>query len=99
MILESIPVIFYKSDLKLDIFLLRDYHRYFCNILHDISFYFALTALFYILWKRVSRIYRAFFIWRLLEILGYFLVASQKTNLFTLPILLIILIYEKRKQA
>ena len=97
LLLESIPVMFYNSDLKVDLFIFEDYSMYFSNFLHYLSYYIALAALFLILWQRISRIYLWFFIWRIIEIFGFFLFASQKTNLVTIPILLIFIIYENKK--
>lgn len=99
LLLESIPVMFYNSDLKVDFFIFEDYNMYLSNFLHYLSYYIALAALFFILWRRVSKMYLWFFIWRIIEIFGFFLFASQKTNLVTIPILLIFLIYENVKSS
>jgi hypothetical protein len=96
-IFEYLAVLFYQSDLKIDLYLFYDYERYLCNVMHDIGFYYILIVLFYILWVKVSYYYFAFFIWRIAEFIGYFLVASQKTNIITLPLLLLLLLWIKRK--
>ena len=95
--LEVIPILFYKSDLKV-YFKSVDYEMWLCNFLHYISYYYILIVLFYFLWRKSSVYYKPFFIWRCLELIGFFVFASQKTNLITIPILLILLIYEQKKQ-
>lgn len=96
-LIENLAVLLYNSNLKLDIYLFSDYDRYICNIIHDIAYYYVLIVLFFILYTRISYYYFAFFIWRIAEIVGYFLIASQKTNIITLPLLLLLILWIKRK--
>jgi hypothetical protein len=66
--------------------------------MYDFSHFFGFAALFYILWREVSKTYLAFFIWWLFNIFGYFAFYAQKINLVGLLILLIAVIWiEKRK--
>lgn len=97
-ILDSFQIVFYESDLKVDIYLLKDHSRYLCNIMYDLSHFFGFAALFYILWREVSNLFLPFFIWWILNIIGYFLVYAQMINLVNIPILLILILWiEKRK--
>ncbi len=98
-ILDTSHIIFYNSDLRYDIYLFYDYKggRYLCNIIYDLAVFFGFAALFYILWQRVSKIYLAFFIWWLFNIIGYFLFYAQMINLIGLPLLLFMVLWIKKK--
>jgi hypothetical protein len=94
-LLQSSHLVFDFSGMRADIFPFYDYPnggRLVSMLLYEISKYVALCVFSFMLWYRVRNpYYFAFFVWFLIEFIGYILVFGQGTNFVGYPALIILL--------
>jgi hypothetical protein len=102
-LLQSSHLVFDLSGMRADIFLFYDYPndgRLVSMLLYEISKYFALCTVSFLLWYRVRNpYYLVFFIWFMYDFVTYLLFFGQSTNLVGLPLLgvLLFIVWSKKK--
>lgn len=104
-LIYAIPLYFSRDSLntyKVDIYLLSDKLRYPENIAYDIAELLVINLLVYtvyslIQYKQYKRYALAFLTTSLLGIPAYFLIYSQGSTLFVLPLLILLIYVAHRK--
>jgi hypothetical protein len=104
LLLYIVHIPFDSIDFRIDIFLFYDYSqinkegRHIANIVYDISVHLIVWILFYKIWKhKKEKIVFNFLIWWSFNIVWYILRFGQDATLIGLPLLVILLVLNKKK--
>lgn len=100
LILSTIHVIFFNSDVKYDVYLYYEHDRFLSNIIRDCAIYLIFTILLGIICKYDKK-FIPLFVYSLIQIICYFIFYNQMEALIAIPIyiltqLIMKLKYEKR---
>ena len=85
-LIDSLHVIFFENNDKIDIYLFYEHKRYLTNILFDISNLFKFSILTYWLISMSKKIFRPLFILSLCTWISYFVFYNQFASLVLIPI-------------
>ena len=96
-LVDSLPVLLFENDSRIDVYLFYNHERYLTNILYDISNLFKFSILTYWLIKINRRVFTPLFITSLFIWISYFVFYNQKSSMLIIPIYIITMIIYNKK--
>ena len=88
-LIDSLHVIFFENNDRIDVYLFYDHERYLTNILYDISNLFKFSILTYWLISLNRNIFKPLFILSVALWFSYFIFYNQITSLILIPIYIV----------
>jgi hypothetical protein len=95
-LVDSLHILFFENNSKIDVYLFYSHKRYLTNILYDISNLLKFSILTYWLININRKIFTPLFITSLFIWVSYFTFYNQKSSMFIIPIYIAtVFIYNK----
>ena len=92
LIVDSLHILFFDNNSKIDVYIFYNHERYLTNILYDISNLLKFSILTFWLIRLNRKIFTPLFIW-----LSYFTFYNQKSSMFIIPLYIgTVLMYNKK---